>query len=125
MKLKELKNKLLELKENLKNETNEGNYCNLTNLLIDFDNEDNNEYYMYDRLLEYYELVPDDELLQDVVMYQLREYGLSRLRCFLGSTSDDDIYLVDAYGNLENVNDEKFEEIIDFLVDEINLELDK
>ena len=125
MKLKELKNKLLELKENLKNETNEGNYCNLTTLLIDFDNEDNNEYYMYDRLLEYYELVPDDELLQDVVMYQLREYGLSRLRCFLGNTSDDDIYLVDAYGNLENVNDEKFEEIIDFLVDEINLELDE
>ena len=53
----------------------------------------------------------DDEILT----YLIKENSdsVSRLRCFINDTNDDNIYKLDGYGNLENVNINDFEFCID------------
>lgn len=116
MKKEELIKQLENLKENLSSKTNEQNYCDLVNTLIDYDNE--NQTYLYDTLREFYEFI-DEELLEYLIQEESKN-GLTRLRCFINDTYDDDIYLLNAYGNLENVNDDTFSSAIDEMIDYIN-----
>ena len=115
MKKEELIKQLENLKENLSSQTNEQNYCDLVNTLIDYDNE--NQTNLYDTLREFYEFI-DDELLEYLIKDNA-EMGLARLRYFINDTYDDDIYLLNAYGNLENVNDDTFSSAIDIIIDNI------
>lgn len=109
---KETIEKLKEIKSNLIAQTNEQNYCDMINAMIDYDNEDQDNLYLYDNTLEYYDFI-DDELLKDYITQQLKDYGVDRVRCILNDTYNDDIYYIDAYGNLNNVSDDIFEECID------------
>lgn len=114
--LKQLKiktmEKLTELKNNLSYD-NEENYCNMVNIMIDYDNEAQDDLYLYDNARETVDFV-DDELLGYYVDYQLKTFGHERLfymtRCLEYS---DSIYKVNAYGNLENVDKDDFIYCID------------
>lgn len=114
--MKELREKtikeLRKVKENLKNNYDEKNYCDMINGMIDYDNESQDNLYLYDNVMEYYNFI-DNELLEQYIASELKEYGVERIRYILGDTVNSEIYILDAYGNLENVNDGMFEDCID------------
>lgn len=122
--LLKVKEKLENLKNNLSYDLEE-NYCNLVNTLIDYDNETqgNNSIYLYDLLQESYDFI-DNELLEELAKNEIKFGGVERLRYFLNDTYNDDLYLINGYGNLENVDNEKMKEAIEFVIDEINHKLD-
>lgn len=106
---KETIKKLEEVKKNLGYD-NEENYCDMVNTMIDYDNEAQDNLYLYDTTQELVEFV-DDEMLE----YLIKENSssLSRLRFFINDTNDDNIYKLNGYGNLENVTIDDFEFCID------------
>lgn len=114
--MKELREKTIEelrkVKENLKNNYDEKNYCDMINAMIDYDNESQDNLYLYDNAMEYYNFI-DNEILEQYIETELREYGVERIRYILGDTVNSEVYILDAYGNLENVNDGIFEDCID------------
>lgn len=114
--MKELREKTIEelrkVKENLKNNYDEKNYCDMVNAMIDYDNESQDNLYLYDNAMEYYNFI-DNELLEQYITSELKEYGVERVRYILGDTIDSEVYILNAYGNLENVNDGIFEDCID------------
>lgn len=113
----ELIKKLKELKGNLKNMDYENIHCELINTLsdYDYDNKHDNIYLVdyYKELLE----VADNEILE----YLLQDIGadLPRLRCFISDTYNAEIYLLNGYGNLENISYSDFESAINDLIDNI------
>lgn len=114
--MKELREKtikeLRKVKENLKNNYDEKNYCDMINAMIDYDNESQDNLYLYDNAMEYYNFI-DNEILEQYIERELKEYGVERVRYILGDTINSEVYILDAYGNLENVNDGMFEDCID------------
>lgn len=106
---KETIKKLEEIKNNL-SYNNEENYTNMINTMIDYDNEAQDDLYLYDSTQELVNFV-DDEM----VNYLIKENSdsVSRLRCFINDTNDDYIYKLNGYGNLENVYINDFEFCID------------
>ena len=103
---KETIKKLNELKDNLSYD-NMTNYTDMINTLIDYDNNAQDNLYLYDNILQYYNFV-DDELISYIIEDDKKRYGyydLDRLRCFINDTRSDDIYILDGYGNLENIDD--------------------
>ena len=108
--------KLEELKENLGYD-NEENYCNMINILIDYDNEAQDNLYLYDRVSELVEFVTEDTLAY-YLEYQFKTFGVERLfyitQCLEHS---DTIYKINGYGNLENVDDDDFIWCIDDAID--------
>lgn len=113
---KETIGKLEELKENLPNMGYDNIYCDLWNILADYDNEAQDNLYLCDTLTEIVEFV-DDEMLE----YLLKDCNndIDRLRCFIGETYSSNIYKLDGYGNLENVNDDDFIYCIDEIIERI------
>ena len=57
----------------------------------------------------------DDEVLEYIVKKESLG-GISRLRCFIGDTYDANLYRLDGYGNLANVDNSDFEYLIDDIV---------
>lgn len=114
--MKELREKTIEelrkVKENLKNNYDEKNYCDMINAMIDYDNESQDNLYLYDNAMEHYNFI-DNEILEQYITSELKEYGVERIRYILGDTVNSEVYILDAYGNLENVNDGIFEDCID------------
>lgn len=90
------------------------NYSNIWNACADFDNG-HRGFYLTDRIQE------QDFVTEDVLEYIVKKNAteLSRLRCFINDTYEDDIYRLDGYGNLANVNDDDFEDLLDLLVEEV------
>lgn len=90
------------------------NYSNIWNACADFDNG-HRGVYLTDRIQEL------DFVTEDVLEYIVKKNAteLSRLRCFINDTYEDDIYRLDGYGNLANVNDSDFEDLLDLLVEEV------
>lgn len=119
----EVRKKLEDLKKSLSYDV-EDNYCDLVNTLIDYDNkmQGKDNIYLYDLLQECYDFI-DEELLEYAVKHEL-ESGVERLRCFLNDTHSDTLYLINAYGNLENVDNDTIKDAIDFMIDEIDYKLD-
>ena len=91
------------------------NYSNIWNACADFDNG-HRGFYLTDRIQE--QDFVDEEVLEYIVIEQAKN-GISGLRCFIGDTYSDDIYRLDGYGNLANVNDDDFEDLLDLLVEEV------
>ena len=75
-------------------------YTDMINTAIDYDNETQDDLYLHDIVADYG--FCDDEL----VGYHIEHIGndIDILRYFIGDTISDDIYIVNAYGNLENVS---------------------
>lgn len=107
---------LEELRGNLSHDMSR-NYSDLWNLCADFDNENQGSPYLTDTIQEA-EFV-DEYLLEDYMKNQDLT-DINRLRCFIGDTYSDDIYRFDGYGNLANVDNSDFEEVIDNLLYELN-----
>lgn len=59
-----------------------------------------------------------DFVTEDLLEYIVKENAtdLSRLRCFINNTYEDNIYMLDGYGNLRNVDNGDFENLIDDIV---------
>ena len=118
--LKELKKqtikKLEELREEIPNKSNEDNYCDITNALVDYDNEAQDNLYLYDKVRNITEFIDADEL-DDYIKCQ--DWSVARLRCFINDTYDDTIYKFDGYGNIDNVCDDDFYFVIDEMIDYI------
>lgn len=108
--------KLEDLRGELPNMDYENIYCDLWNILADYDNEAQDNLYLCDALNEIVEFV-DDEIME----YLIEACGndIDRLRCFIGDTHSSSLYKVDRYGNLENVNDDDFIYCIDEIIERI------
>lgn len=96
----------------------EKNYCDIWNACADFDNEHRGSY-ITDKITEY------DFVTEDLLEYIVKENAtdLSRLRCFIGNTYDADIYMLDGYGNLQNVEESDFENLIDDIVSDLEYDI--
>lgn len=121
---KETIKKLEEVKGNLINQDDESNYCDMINTMIDYDNEAQDDLYLYDRCREMLDIV-DDETLQYYLDYQFKNFGMERVPYIFANVNySASIYKVNGYDNLENVNNDDFEycidEAIDTLKDAIN-----
>ncbi len=106
-----------DMKENLSWDM-ERNYCDIWNACADFDNAHRGSY-ITDKITEY------DFVTEDLLEYIVKENAtdLSRLRCFIGNTYDADIYMLDGYGNLQNVERSDFENLIDDIVSDLQSEI--
>lgn len=111
--LKEIKNTL--------SYDNEENYRRMINTLIDYDNEAQDNLYLYDSIQEMYNFI-DDELLTyhiEAIKDSYGYYDLTRLRYFINNTYDDSIYYLDGYGNLENVTTDDISYCIDEAIEKL------
>lgn len=109
---KETIQKLEEVKDNLGYDTEE-NYCSMINTMIDYDNEAQDNLYLYDNCQQMTEFV-DDETLPYYVEYQIKTFGQDRyFYMFEGVNNVCGIYIIDEYGNLRDVNKDDFEYCID------------
>lgn len=90
----------------------EENYANLWNACADYDNNHRGSS-LTDKITDY-DFV-DDEILEYIVKEQSLG-GVARLRCFIGDTYDANLYRLDGYGNLANVDNSDFEYLIDDIV---------
>lgn len=113
---KETIKKLEELKEELPSMCYDDIYCELDNILIEYDNEAQDNLYLSDALNEIGNFV-DEEMLPDLI--RACNDDICRLRCFIGCTNLASIYKLDGYGNLENVNDDDFIYAIDEIIERI------
>ena len=117
--LKELRKETIEKLEEVKNNLSydmQDNYTNMINTMIDYDNEAQDTLYLSDKVNETMEIV-DDELLE----YYLQQNNDPQ-RLFYATAGlefADDIYKINAYGNLENVESSDFEYCIDDAIDSL------
>ena len=93
----------------------ESNYADIWNMCADYDNN-HRGIYLTDRIMEH-DFV-DEDILEYIVKEQ-SQGGIDRLRCFIGDTYSADLYRRDGYGNLANVDNSDFEDLIDDLVYEL------
>lgn len=115
--MKNLKIKTIEKLEELKNNLSydwEQDYCDMVNTMIDYDNEAQDNLYLYDHLRDCVEFVTWEDM--EYLISQC-ENDVDRLRCFIGDTYSADIYKLDGYGNLENVDKSDFEYCIEEAID--------
>ena len=117
-------NKLKTLKEDIENieitYDYEESYTNLYKTVIDYMNE-TQEWrfeYLFDRFISY-------EIAEEIAKRELEKGGLDRLKYYLGDTDFymNDLFIIDAYGNLENVYKEDLEDLKDEILDAIKYEL--
>lgn len=96
----------------------ESNYGAIWNLCSDFDNTHRDSYTT--SVIDQYDFVTED-LLEYIVKENASD--LSRLRCFINDTYDDSIYMLDGYGNLKNVEESDFENLIDDIVSDLQSDM--
>lgn len=111
---------LEELKDNLSYDYEE-NYNKILEIANNFDN-DFEDIYLTDIFYNSDFITEDDAT--DRLEQELKDYGLDRARCFINDTTEDTIYKLDGYGNLENVCTSDFENVIDDMIDEIKYNLE-
>lgn len=94
------------------------NYSDIWNACVDYDNAHDGSY-ITDKITGY------DFVTEDLLEYIVKENAtdLSRLRCFINDTYDDDIYMLDGYGNLKNVDIGDFENLIDDIVSDLQYDV--
>lgn len=105
--------KLQEIKDNLKSWNTQDDYTDIINTLIDYDNNANDDLYLYDNAQETTEIV-DDETLPYYVDYQIKTFGIDRYFYMFNGVDDVcGLYVIDGYGNLRNMEDYDLECMID------------
>ena len=109
---------LNEVKENLGVFTKD-NYEKIYKILEDFDDENCTDYIGE---LHQSDFLEDDDL--DYFLKKEIEGGVDRLRCFINDTYSDDMYKLDGYGNLANITQDDFENLIDDLTYQIKQDIE-
>lgn len=117
-----LKKETIKKLENLKNNLSydmEENYCNMINIMVDYDNEAQDDIYLYNTCQERYEFV-DDETLEYYVDYQIKTFGKDRYFYMFDQVNNVcGIYRIDGYGNLADVDKEIIECCIDDAINQL------
>ena len=103
---------LKEIKDNLSWNLDE-EYTNIYNTCVECDNK-YGEPYLCDYICEQ-DFVEDDEYLDELIKHN--SSSLERLRYFIGDTYHAELYRVDAYGYLVNVERSDLADLCDELVD--------
>lgn len=118
MNLKELKNKIEKIEITYDYEET---YSNLYNTCIEYMNEtqDFDLDYLFEEFINY-------EEAEERTKYELENYGLERLTYFLGDTTFymQNLFKINAYGNLENITKEDLEMLKEDLINCINDKLE-
>lgn len=115
---KETIKKLKEVKNNFSYDMEE-NYCNMVNTMIDYDNEAQDDVYLYDTFREINEFV-DDETLEYYVDYQIKTFGKDRYFYMFSQVNNVcGIYRIDGYGNLTDVDKEFLEYCVDEAIEQL------
>lgn len=94
-------------------------YCDLKNAVID---------YMNDTQDWDFETIGEDiidyDFAEEQAKYELENGGLLRLYYFLGNTNpNDDLFKINGYGNLENVDIEDLKNMKEEILDTINYKM--
>lgn len=95
---------------------NEDTYSKLYNACIDYQNESQNFF-----LEDLFDGYVNSERVEEIAKRELENGGLERLQCFLGR----DIFKIDAYGNLSNIEKDELELLKEDIIDAINDEINK
>lgn len=109
--LRKLIRTLTEIKNNLSYEYEE-DYSKIYNACVDVDNNYNG-IYLTDHIMEQ-NFVNDDDM---EYLIKQNSDSIDRLRCFIGDTYSSDLYRIDGYGNLANVEQSDLEDLCDELID--------
>lgn len=114
--MKELK-ELKERVENIKVTYDyEESYCNLKNAIIDYMN--NTQDWDFDTIGED---IIDYELAEEQAKHELEQGGLARLYYYLGNANmNNELFKVNGYGNLEDIDITDLEYMKDEILDLIN-----
>lgn len=100
----------------------EENYNKILKIANNFDN-DFEDIYLTDIFYDF-DIVKEEEAECRLQNELNNGCGLDRARCFINDTTADTVYKISAYGNLENVHQSDFEEIIDELIWNIKYNLE-
>lgn len=114
---KQLKKDLMEIRENwIRNWNIDDDINRIINLIIEYMNE------TQDFTLEDYTFTFEHrDNVEDYVTQQIREYWLARIPYLCGDVRfDDDYYIIDAYGNIENIEKSDVEERLDDIIDALD-----
>ena len=96
-------------------------YEKIKSLVEDFD-ADHNTYY-YDSSRELSDILDDDDL--DYWLEEVAKDGVDRVRCFIAGTYSDDIYKLDGYNNLSNVEESDIENLVYDLTEQIKSDIEE
>lgn len=102
---------LKEIKENLSYDYRK-DYSQIYNACVEIDNKYQQSPYLTD-YISYQDFV-DEESLDYLI--QQADNDIDRLRCFIGDTYSADIYKLDGYGNLQNVDYDDMATLCDDLI---------
>ncbi len=103
---------LKEIKENLSYDYRK-DYSQIYNACVEIDNKYQQSPYLTD-YISYQDFV-DEESLDYLI--QQADNDIDRLRCFIGDTYSADIYKLDGYGNLQNVDSDDLKMLCDDLIE--------
>ena len=106
---------LKEIKENLSWEY-DTDYNKIWNECSEVDNKYGDPY-LCDYISEE-NYVQNDELMEFLI--KNNSDSLDRLRCFIGNTYSADLYKLDGYGNLQNIDKSDIECLCDELINKLN-----
>lgn len=113
--------KLKKLKEDIENieisYDYEKTYCELRNATIDYQNDTQD--FIFDYTFDEY---VDDEILEQLVEYNLTEHGIWAVRNLLSDINylDDNVYKVDAYGYGHNIDIDDLKSLKENIIFEID-----
>jgi len=102
---------LKDIKENLSYDYQKS-YNQIWNACVEVDNE-YGEPYLCDYISEE-NYVNEDEISE--IFIPQNSDSLARLRCFIGDTYSSDLYKIDGYGNLQNIDKSDLECLCDELI---------
>lgn len=112
-KLEELKNELESIESTY---DYDGYYTQLRNAVIDYENESQD----WD-LDGFFEEYVDYEIAEEIAKHELETGGLIRLYYFMGDANfNNEIFRIDGYGNLTNVDKDDLDCLKDDLLDAVN-----
>ena len=111
--------KLEEIKDNMSYLYSE-EYTEIYNACVDIDNKYQHAPYLTDYISEQ-NFLEDDEIMDQLI--QQNSYSLERLRYFIGDTHHSDLYRVNAYGNLSNVEMSDLKDLCDELIDMLKVNI--
>ena len=97
----------------------EESYTNLYNTVIDYmnDTQDFDLEYLFEDFIDY-------ETAEEIARNELQNGGLVRLSYYLGDTNlNDEIFKLDGYGNLENIDIDDLNNLKDEILENIDNKL--
>lgn len=116
--LKKVKDKLEKISQEESYDV-QSDYNNIWNACAEYDNYFS-DLYLCDYVQEQ-DIVTEDEVVENLLPQN--DDDLTRLRCFINTTYDDNIYRIDGYGNLDNVSHNTISDLCDELITMVDREI--